>query len=277
MIANAVALGFRDLIGFTLTTAAGAKLVSLDGFEMTLIGLGLLPTRGTPSRYLAIVIALAEALTGLLLISGIAPFAITIVASGMLLSFLCAILIALSRRLEIACHCFRLADRHAILRGRSSPRASDACSSCAHHACRVSRASWRSLVGDRLVYLRRCDGAGRAGQLIPRAHLSNPRPMTVSVPLAILVLQWSLLVFLLVLLVLAYRQLAYRLEGTGVSDEADVTLAVGSTAPAFTFLPGNHAGCQPRLKPRRFWTRALDGTDVRRPSLHLLRARSERH
>jgi len=106
MIANAVALGFRDLIGFTLTTAAGAKLVSLDGFEMTLIGLGLLPTRGTPSRYLAIVIALAEALTGLLLISGIAPFAITIVASGMLLSFLCAILIALSRRLEIACHCF---------------------------------------------------------------------------------------------------------------------------------------------------------------------------
>jgi uncharacterized membrane protein YphA (DoxX/SURF4 family) len=105
MIQVAIIL-MRMLLATVLIAAGAAKLADTRSFAATLMRLGVPAHRELLIRGLAYIIPLVELGVGIAAVSGLWP---TVVNSALLVltgGFSIVVIVALSKRLEVACRCF---------------------------------------------------------------------------------------------------------------------------------------------------------------------------
>ncbi len=96
----------RTSLAAVLVAAGAAKLADTRSFATTLMGLGVPAHRELLIRGLARIIPLVELGVGIAAVSGLWP---TVVNSALLVltcSFSVVVIVALSKRLQVACRCF---------------------------------------------------------------------------------------------------------------------------------------------------------------------------
>jgi len=105
-ILQVVVLLIRTSLAAVLIAAGAAKLADTSSFATTLVGLGVPARRGELLRGLAFIIPLLEVGLGLALVSGLWPIVVNGAVLVLLTSFTIVVIIALRRKLHVACRCF---------------------------------------------------------------------------------------------------------------------------------------------------------------------------
>src|SRR6266700_735 len=96
----------RATLAAVLIAAGAAKLADTRSFAMTLIGLGIPVRHRRLVRSLALAIPFIEVGVGLTMVSGIFPTVANGCALVLLGSFSLVVLVALYKRIPVACRCF---------------------------------------------------------------------------------------------------------------------------------------------------------------------------
>src|SRR5215469_11388729 len=105
-ILQVIALFMRASLAAVLVAAGAAKLADTRSFALTLVGLGV-PVRWQQLiRGLAIIVPLMELGLGLALISGLGPTIVNSAVLALMCGFSLLVIIALRRKLNVACRCF---------------------------------------------------------------------------------------------------------------------------------------------------------------------------
>ena len=105
-ILQVVVLLIRASLAAVLIAAGAAKLADIRGFATTLVGLGVPIHQGLLLRGLAHVIPLLEVGLGLAVVSGFWPGIVNGALLVLFISFSIVVIVALSRKLHVACRCF---------------------------------------------------------------------------------------------------------------------------------------------------------------------------
>jgi uncharacterized membrane protein YphA (DoxX/SURF4 family) len=105
-ILQVVVLLLRAGLAAVLVAAGSAKLADLRSFALTLMGLGLPARWRLLLRGLALIIPLFEVGLGLAVVSGLWPLVINGVVLVLMASFSVVVIVALRRKLKVACRCF---------------------------------------------------------------------------------------------------------------------------------------------------------------------------
>ena len=96
----------RASLAAVLVAAGAAKLADIKGFTATLRGLGMPDNHGSFTRGVAFIISLVEVVLGIALVSGLWPTIVNVMVLVLYCSFTLVVIIALSRRVNVACRCF---------------------------------------------------------------------------------------------------------------------------------------------------------------------------
>lgn len=96
----------RAALAAVLVAAGSAKLADVESFAVTLTALGISAHRQPVARRLGVALPLMELGIGFALASGAAPEAVDIAALVLTIAFSAAVVVALSRHLQVTCRCF---------------------------------------------------------------------------------------------------------------------------------------------------------------------------
>lgn len=96
----------RASLAAVLVAAGAAKLADVSGFATTLQGLGIPARLVSLVRGLALVVPLVEVALGIALVSGLWPTVISSVVLVLMCGFSLVVIVALRRRVRVACRCF---------------------------------------------------------------------------------------------------------------------------------------------------------------------------
>ena len=105
-ILQVIVLLVRASLAAVLVAAGAAKLADTRSFAATLMGLGVPVRRHPLIRRLALIIPLLEVGLGIAVVSGLWPGIVNGAVLVLLASFSIVVIIALRRKLQVACRCF---------------------------------------------------------------------------------------------------------------------------------------------------------------------------
>jgi len=117
-ILQIVLLLCRASLAAVLLAAGTAKLADTRSFAATLIGLGVPARRQLLVRGLAFIFPLVEVILGIAIVTGLWPTIINSLVLMLMCGFSLVIVVALRRKLQVACRCFgMLSDSQFSARG----------------------------------------------------------------------------------------------------------------------------------------------------------------
>jgi len=99
----------RVIVGFVFCYAAVHKIIHIDLFARDVYNYQILP--GSLVNLMAVFLPMIEMLAGIGLILGIYPKGSTVLIAGMLIVFIVALAIVLSKGIDFNCGCFSHSDR----------------------------------------------------------------------------------------------------------------------------------------------------------------------
>src|SRR6266567_1458924 len=105
-ILQVIVLLMRASLAALLVAAGAAKLADTRSFALTLLGLGVPARQRLLTRGLALIIPLLEVGLGLAVVSGLWPPVINGAVLVLMGGFSAVVIIALRRKLHVACRCF---------------------------------------------------------------------------------------------------------------------------------------------------------------------------
>src|SRR5712692_871118 len=105
-VLQVIMLFMRASLAVVLVAAGAAKLADTRSFAVTLMGLGVPVRRQLFLRGFAIIVPLTELALGLAIISGLWPTIVNGAVFALMCGFSLVVIIALRRKLNVACRCF---------------------------------------------------------------------------------------------------------------------------------------------------------------------------
>jgi len=105
-IIQATVLLIRSSLAAVLLAAGAAKLADLRSFAAPLMGLGVPLHQTILVRGLALIVPLLELGLGIAVVTGLWPTVINVIVLVLMSSFSLVVIIALRRKLHVACRCF---------------------------------------------------------------------------------------------------------------------------------------------------------------------------